>query len=356
MPFIPDGEESVSPERKSSFVEDTPVQRSLAGKAWDLLGWSERKSKEGFGRLREAASKIPSPDTSGNLTLDLIQGAPRILAESAAETAEKVAPGFVSPAAMLVSGGLAAGRAASPLIRAVGGGLGRAAEGISGLAYKHPGVLGEAANDASLIFSPGRKVAGEAFAEIAAKGNVNPKIASLLSHTEVVKAAKTLANNGTLTPEGSLVARQSLDAIKKTVPRHTFFYLRDIFDGLAKQVSKEADIAFTRAGKAEDLRSLWSFNTTGKPSIAKTAISSALHKGVSLPFISPLVQGATATALGAGARGAVAAQEAGAGPAIGAAPSLVRAIRGSYSPADTSTARLTEEQLMEDARRRIIPR
>jgi hypothetical protein len=291
-------------------------ERGTVGKAWDALAVPEAKSREGLNAVARAVNRyFPGGDPSApqaapanelmgvpglkpnKLVVDLAKGAPKALAESVAETAAKVAPPFVSRGSILTAGVLGGLKAASPVGRA----LARAAEGWSGLEYKNPGILKEAANDASLIFAPGKDKAGLIYEAATNRANVPAELKAAMTHPEMVKAGKEALDAGQLSPDGALVARQSLDAIKKTMPRGNYIELRDAFDKIAKGITAEADAAYARGLKADALRGVLPVNKGGGTSIAKSAIGALMGK-MGLPLMSPIVQGATATAVGAATR------------------------------------------------------
>lgn len=273
-------------------------QPGLIRRGWDAMGYPEAKSREGLDAVARGIARItPQVEPTGNLPADLALNTPSILTNTVAEGAAKIAPSFISRGSMLMSGGLGALKAASPVGRA----LGKAAEGWSGLEYKTPGILNEAANDAGLITAPGRDAAGKLYEAAVDRGNIAPELREAMTHKDLVDEAKQAMAAGTLTPEGALVARQSLDAIKRSMPTGNFLELRDAFDSIAKNVSAEADAAFVRGIKADALRSPLPVNKGGGTSIAKSVIA----KFAGWPALiasSPAVQGAVATGLGAAAR------------------------------------------------------
>lgn len=267
-------------------------QRGMIGKAWDALAVPEQMSRKGLGMLAEM---VPNPEPTGNLALDFARGTPRVAAETLAE----FAPSFISRGSILTAGGAKTVQALKPLIKVGGRQIAKGAEAVSGLEYKAPGVLVEAAKDAKLITAPGTKAAGQKFAEVMDRTKVRPSIArSTDPHKTIAEGLKAL-DDGTITPEEGLVARQALDSIKKSVPKFSFKEMRSMFDSVAKKISTEADVAFSRGVKADQLRNLLPQNKLGGTSIAKTTIGSL---GGLLPFMSPAAQGLAATGIGVASR------------------------------------------------------
>lgn len=289
--------------------------RSTLGKIWDALAVPEQKSREG---LRMIADAVPKPEPTGNLAMDLAKGTPRVLADTMAEAA----PGFVSRGSLVTAGALKGVKAAAAVpsivkaVKGTGATVAKSAEALSGLEHQTPGVLTEAAKDGTLIFSKGRKAAGEMFDNVVNKSNIRPEFMRAPA-AKTVDLANEALDAGTLTPEEALWARRALEKVKGTYTKDVFRGMRDAFDKVAKNISAEADAAFTRAVKGEALRSLIRLNKTGGAS-AFNLVLGMMTGGASLAVTSPAVQGAIASLLGLGGRGAM-----GAGlPALVANPTM----------------------------------
>ena len=314
-------------------------EKGLIRKGWDALAIPEKKSREG---LRMLADFVPNPEPTGQEGFiskavraaipltdiipqgtmgDLARGTPRIMADTFAEAA----PPFVSRGSIVTTGVLGGAKMAAPLVKAAGRQIAKGAEAISGLEYKTPGILTQAANDSSLIFAPGTKKAGEKFAEIMDKSKIRPSFGRATNPGEIIQEAMKAADDGSLTPQEAVIARQTLDSIKKTVPRFAFNNMRDVFDSVAKTISKEADAAFSRGVKADALRNLFPQNKLGGTSIAKSALGSIAGVGP-LVAMSPMAQGVVATLMGLarGPAGALISSPIGAGTTIGALAELAR--------------------------------
>lgn len=203
-----------------------------------------------------------------------------------------------------IAGNEAAGAAvgaAMPAVRAVGEKIGQGLEGLSGLEYKTPGILSQAANDPSILFGPGKKAAGAAYETIKDNLNVRPAMLTATSSGKIVDNAIYALEQGDLTPQEALIARRALDDKFGAIPQSTADYLRPKFDSIAKTISSEADAAFKKAIKSEALRKILAINKGGGTSIAKFFLGELTDKSFNVAA-SPIVQGAAATAAGAGVR------------------------------------------------------
>lgn len=263
-------------------------------RAWDALAVPEQMSRNGLKMMTDA---IPDAPITGNTLADVAMGAPKIGLESVADAA----PGFISRGSLATMGILGGLKAAAPAIKTVGGALGKAAEGFSGLEYKAPGVLAEAANDPTLIFGKGRAAAGAAYEAIKDDLQVRPAMLEATSNKELLDLGKYGLEHGDLSPQEALMARRAVDASWETLPKSTANYLRPKFDAIAKTISADADAGFQRALKSDALRTIFATNKTGGTSIAKTIWGSLLGVAPAVAM-SPVAQGITASGLGAAAK------------------------------------------------------
>lgn len=287
---------SAPPSNKVDMSEWAPAKETgTMQKLWDALAVPEKMSRKGLGMM---AGAIPDAPITGNTPLDVALGAPKIMVDTVAEAA----PGFVSRGSILTAGLLKGAKAAAPAAKALGRWVGKGAEGISGLEYKTPGVLAAAAEDPTLIFGKGKAAAGQAFEAIKNNANVRPSFLEATSHGELLQDAKAALTAGTLSPEEALIARRAVDKAWNTIPRDSAIYLREQFDKIAKPLSKSADAGFQRAVKSDALRQIFAQNKTGGTSIAKNILG-ILGGGIPNVAMSPIVQGAAATGLGAAAKG-----------------------------------------------------
>ena len=201
--------------------------------------------------------------------------------------------------------------AAMPAVNKGATALGKGLEGLSGLEYKTPGVLKEAANDPSLLFGPGKKVAGALYESIKNDLNIRPSMLVATSSGKLIDDAIYALEHGDLSPQEALVARRALDDKFGGIPASTANYLRPKFDAIAKTLSAEADAAFKKAIKSEALQGILATNKGGGTSIAKLVLGGFTGGALNVAS-SPIVQGAAATATGL------------AGRAIEATPSYLR--------------------------------
>lgn len=309
-----------------------PQERGAVGNAWEALGEPERVSRQG---LQAATDLIPQPPPevmakmTGNPIVDFARGgreATLIGAKAGMQALTDVAPTFISAPSLLTGGVLGgvklAGKlATSPLGRAVGGKVADVAEGISGLEYKTPGVLKEAAKDASLFTGPGTDDISPLYKKLVESGRIRPSFARSTDAKSLVDEALAAVDDGSLTPEEGLIARQTLDGIKRSIPKYAFSQMRETFDTIAKKATAGMDAAFRKSVMSDALRTPFPVNKGGGSSIMKGALG-AVSK--TLPFMSPMVQGATATGIGAISRAAANSKPFTVGSAIGASLDRMR--------------------------------
>jgi hypothetical protein len=268
------------PEKAAQYIipKLTQIQSSIQNKAAQVTG-------------------LPiGEEPTGNLARDIIANTPRIMGETAAQTL----PSMISRGSILTMGAMKGASALAPLVRAGGLGLAEAAESISGLEYKTPGILAEAANNPKLIFSPGKaKAEYEAAKQLG--GEVRKSLSQIPEKMKMVKESLKLAEKGELNPTEALEARKELSALKKTVSGEFFRKATEKFNEVAKPVFGEADKAYRQGVKADALRLLFPVNKGGGTSIAKSALGS-IAGVVPMMAMSPAVQGGIATGVGMAAR------------------------------------------------------
>ena len=294
-----------------------PKENGMIGKIWSGLAEPERLSREGLTRL---AGMVPDPAPTGNLPGDILRGGGRIVADTLAEAA----PGFVSREALLASGVPYLGKAIAPSMGAIGGKIAQGAEGISGLEYKTPGILKEAAKDASLFFGKGTKAAKSLYQK--AEGGVSRgPFEGMYKPEEIIDKTLAIFKEGSerfLTPTQAHMARKAVSKAMETGRnvKDELISLRGKLDKIAKldpNIAK-GDVAFARGRKTEALRTLFPTNKGGKTSIAKMFLGGVAggvgaysggdvgdraQRGLlPLAIMSPASQGLAATGLGFGAR------------------------------------------------------
>lgn len=267
---------------------------SMIGKAWDALKLPEELSREGLGMIADA---VPGAEPTGNVVRDVALNTPKILAETLADTA----PEFISRDAIVTAGALKGAKLAAPVAKAAGRQLAKGAEAISGLEYKDPGILRKAFSNRKIISGPSSEKVRGMYEGLIDKSQVRQTFARSTDPKDLVKEAMQAIDEGTLTPSEALIARRTLDKIKKTLPDYSFREMRDAFDGIAKTITKDADVAFSAAKKTDALRNIFPQNKLGGTSIAKSFLGS-LAGIAPMAAMSPLVQGSVATGLGIGSR------------------------------------------------------
>lgn len=314
------------PEYSDVTFDSASPQKGLLQRGWDALAVPEQKSREG---LQMLAGMVPKPEPTGNLPLDIIKGTPRIAADTMAEAA----PGFVSRLSLLTAGGAKVAGEMAPLAKTVLRSIGTQGEELSGIAPKAAGALEGAYKDPTLIFSKGKKAAGQFYE--AAKDEANAAKdtykATSMNGGGVVnmeKAPSVLANlykpeqildtanefvkgGGKLDPAEALKVRKALDILlksKQAVPDE-LYRMREEYDALAKASDNisSGDAAYQRGMKADALRNAFPQNKYGGASAFKLGIMTALENmglpgKAALLAISPAAQGMAATGAGVMAR------------------------------------------------------
>jgi hypothetical protein len=268
-------------------------KKGLIRRGWDALAVPEQMSREGLGKL---ADMVPEGEMTGNMAADIARGTPKVIAETFAEAA----PSFISRGSLVTGGVLKGAKMVAPAVKVAGRGLAKWGEAASGLEHKTPGVLAEAFKDPKLMLGKGKEAAGKMFEGLLDEAKIRPEFLKPISNEEVVNQAMKFAEEGALSPQEAIIARRSLDAIKKTIHPLGFRRARDAFDSVAKTISKDADKAFSRAIKSEALRSPFALNKTGGASAFK--LGTGMLTGT-LKLQSPAFQGGVASLLGLAAKG-----------------------------------------------------
>lgn len=201
--------------------------------------------------------------------------------------------------ATLASLGSAA--ATSAPVRATGRGIARAAESISGLEYNNPGILKKAAENPKILFRPGKEAGGK-FYEAAKKPEANI-FEGISSNKEIFdKANEIIKQGGKLEPSEALTARKATDALisKNDSVKDVLLPLRSKLDKIAKSDKRIAvGDKITREGiESSELRRFFPVNKSGGTSIMKSTLGTLAGLGPAVAM-SPLVQGAVATGVGA---------------------------------------------------------
>ena len=292
-------------EEKDAKAREPFLQRVVGKKAYKLLSIPQEKAKAGLGMLSE---KVPSPTVTGNLPLDILKGTPRVAAETLAEAA----PAFVSPESLATAGALRSAKAAGPIVKPMLRYAGKQAESFSNVAE---GALERAYNNASLIFSKGKKAAGKIYKSAKSVGGpVDELTDEILTHKEIVEKAEKLANDKKLSAAAAQIARHSLDALfkSKQYGKDAILKKRSFFDAAVKKNKKlsNADRIYRDAVSAESLRNLFPQNKLGGASPFRMAVAQAFAllpggqylKYGALPLTSPLAQGLAATGAGIAGR------------------------------------------------------
>lgn len=297
-------------DQQSQGQEAAPPERGIVGRAWDALNVPSQMSKSGLEQISEAVK--PDPEITGNLPRDIAMNVPSVTAN----VLSKVAPGFIDRTSLLLSGGANLAKGLGPLANAAGRGLASQAEQITGA---KPGAIRAAFNDASTMFSKGRKTVGKGYDAIEEEGlNLGQQLeASPIfagppkSNLQIVRQASKSAAKGTLSSGEAFEARKAADALKgsKSVNQTQLLKNRQSFDQLAKtdEAIAETDPAFRKAVFGESLRNIFPQNKHGGASAFKAGIIAALEQmgilgKVAGAAMSPAASGAAATVGGIASR------------------------------------------------------
>lgn len=291
----------------------------IPGKLWNALQVPSQKSKEGLDMIANAipeALPLPAistgnplvdgakalvpdlvkPGFTGNLPADLIKGAPKIAAETLAETA----PQFIDRNAIVTAGAMGALKAGGMVAGKLGPKIARPLEDLAGLkkgtytqAFKEPGMIVDfkAAQQAKKLYEGAKE-------GLKYSGPTPP------THVRVVtNATKKLALNQ-LTPAEAFEARKSIRALKKS-KQYSMDYLEKqekLFDDVVDNGVTQADKLYRRAMTGEKLRSPVPLNQGSERSSRFGTMMMGLSPWWVKPLFSPLAVGGSASAAGAAAK------------------------------------------------------
>jgi hypothetical protein len=273
----------------------TSAGPSMMQRGWDALKRPEQMSRQGLGQL---AAMVPEGKITGNLPMDLLRGSPRIAANTLAEAA----PGFISRGAIMGSGALAGLKGLSflPKVRAAAGELAGQFESAAG---SPKGTLARGFESAKNFFGPGRKSASPLY-ESARPFTVHPELQDVFENKQMIEKSMELAKKGQLSPFEAFNARRGIDKLmgKSGYSEDMLHQMRQMFDEIVKTDPKLAagDVQYAGGMKNEALRGFLPKNKYGTTSAFKTGIMAGVPGAAAV--LSPIVQGAVATALGAGVR------------------------------------------------------
>lgn len=300
---IPTGDTSQSDwrSRAISIPTSPPDTRSIASKIWDAAKWPEEKSAEGLQMISEGLK--PNPEITGNLPRDIVMNYPSL----SANVLSKVAPGFVSRGALATAGASKALQTAMPLVSAVGEGIGKQVESVSGAL---PGSLKYAFQNPGVMLSRGKAAAGPLYD--AAKAEMAPAeslFKGMYKPQEIVDSAQQyLGKGGQLQPPEALMYRKALDKLmgSKNVVIDELIPMRREADAMAKASENiaQADPMYQRGRYAESLRNLIPQNKGGGASTFKLGIMTALENmgipgKLGLALMSPAIAGVGSSLAGA---------------------------------------------------------
>jgi hypothetical protein len=247
-----------------------------------ISGWSKMPEKMAGATLDVMKDQVSNPIGKGALNL-----------------LSKTLPPTYSRLNLGLMGALEGGQALSklPQIKNAGSELAGQLESAAG---SPKGTLKHGFESAKNFFGAGKKSAGPAY-ESARPLSVHPELQDVFETKQMLEKSMELARRGELSPYEAFNARKSLDKLfgKSGYSEDVLTQMRKTFDSLAKSDSRIArgDATFAQGLKNESLRGILPKNKYGSTSAFKTGIMAAVP-GIGT-LLSPIVQGAGATGLGA---------------------------------------------------------
>lgn len=275
---------------------------------WQMLDVPRQKSQEGLNMIAEVT---PSFEPTGNMVRDVALNAPKVVAETLAETA----PDFVSRSAMI--GGAAgkvlskaepvvnfAGRQASKLGRVLSG---NKPEDIQAL-FKRPGAF------VAPSLSKAKEIYGEAIESAGPKLEVSTNEAFESASKTARKVINQLKDKPDTVDElTALEGRRALDEVisstRSSRKKARLFEYRQQLDGIVKQNPEiaAADKIYADSALASKFRNIQAVNLNGTPSVLRSTLAAGISGFIQnpLPFVftSPMTIGAATAGLGLVKRG-----------------------------------------------------
>lgn len=266
-----------------------PEPLGMPAKVWGAMNKPSEMSREGLTTI--AQSEALKPNLTGNLATDVIRGTPQIAAETLAE----VAPSFIDAIAIATGGagmaakgaGMAAGKLLpkmAPMLEA-GSGLGK-------------GTLVAAFKDPKMIMGFGAKLKASALYNEIKQGASVP--AHLRTNAKVVSdAMNKMAKGYTLTAPDAFQARKAVNALMKSkqYPMDDLIQTKEGLEAMVFSSVKQADQMYVKALRGESMHHISRLNKNGTSGPISAAIMAKMP--FLAPFMSPAVQGASASAAGA---------------------------------------------------------
>jgi hypothetical protein len=303
--YIDEPSTPVMPINKNNGASGSWEPQSKLQKAYEFASTPQKTAEQ---VIRLGANLLPEAGQTTSPTRNFIKGAPRALAETAAETVPSY---FLSPESLLGAGILKGLKAAKPIIKSGARQAGKWAESWSGLEHQTPGILEDIAKNPKLLIGKGTQKAGEEYAQLFNKANQSKEFTKIAKPLKAVEKALEKAEKGALSAEDALKARQELDSIRNGVTDTFYRENRNILDKIAKSKFEKADKSFSNAKKSEQIRRILPINksggtskimsTVGGLSLGAGYLSNPLYAAV-MASMAPIVQGATAAGLGTVAR------------------------------------------------------
>jgi hypothetical protein len=294
--------------------EPTPTKR-----AYEALRLPQQFMSQVF--EPETPMSTLDPNVSPSVMKTLATGTPRVIEETGrtiGKAIQKLNPPIpegttsgvfynpediaqsVSRGSLLTMGALKGAQVAKPAVKAIGSGIGRAMESISGLEYKTPGILKEAFNSSKVLTGKGKEVAKPLY-QLAKNPEAN-LFEGMTSNAKIVdKANEVILSGGKIEPSEALTARKAVDALisKKDSVKDVLIPIREKLDVIAKAnpIIAKADELFASGIKSGELRRIFPVNKSGGTSIMKSTLGTIAGLLPAMAM-SPAVQGTVATGAG----------------------------------------------------------
>lgn len=275
------------------FTIDNPNKPGMFKKG---LAYAGLPSKMMEAMMGADADKL-AVEPNGHMARDIAMNIPSI----ALKTLSKTVPTTYTPASLATMGGMEGASAVLPKLAPFAKGLAGQLESAAG---SPAGTLEHGFSDARNIFGPGKSAAGPAYqAAGKVKGGL---LGGMYKPEEIVDTVnKAMKNGEPIHPSEALKYRKSLDILAKSgrYVKDEIFEMRNNADNIVKQNENYAmgDPAYKKGILNEALRGVLPKNKYGTTSAFKTGIMAAVPGAGAV--LSPIVQGAGATAAGVGTRG-----------------------------------------------------
>ncbi len=260
--------------------------------------WSKYQKEPSLMNKISGWSKMP--EKMAGATLDVMkEQVPTKFGKAAVNVLSKTMPPTYSRLNLAMMGGLEGLSALSSLAKVRGAGSELAGQ-LESAAGSPKGTLKQGYESASNFFGAGRKAASPTY-ESARPFTTHPELENVFENKQMIEKSMELAKRGELSPFEAFNARKAVGKLfgKSGYSDDVLNKMSNTFDEIAKTDPRIAkgDVQFAGGLKNEALRGLLPKNKYGTTSAFKTGIMAGVP-GVGWA-LSPIVQGAGATGLGA---------------------------------------------------------